>query len=166
VYQLDSRPAGNVRPAPETFACGLEKPLSAEVLARSLLIAAGNEPLSKGDITGFDVAAVQRAFAELFPEVFPAEPVSSLRQALFLSNNGAIESALASSSTNALSQLATLNDKERVRTLFRRVLGREPDRRELSRTVQYLRERSESPAEAALHMLWALLASAEFRSNH
>ena len=165
-YQLDSRPVGKTRPAADTFACGLDKPLSAEVLARSMLVASGNESGADGRFAGFDLAAVQKSFANAYPDLFPTEHVSSLRQALFLSNNRTVTGLTESTGTNALQRLMTLDDKAKVRALFARAFGREPDRDELQRSLEYLRNRSEKPEAATRQLLWALLTSAEFRINH
>jgi hypothetical protein len=166
VYQLDSRPAGRTRPPADTFACGPDKPLSAEVLARSMLVAAGNEADGNGRFAGFDLAAVQKSFADAYPDLFPTEHVSSLRQALFLSNNRGVAALMESSGTNSLQWLMALDDKAKVRALFARAFGREPDRDELQRSLEYLRHRSEKPESATRQLLWALLTSAEFRLNH
>jgi hypothetical protein len=166
VYQLDSRPAGRTRPPADTFACGPDKPLSAEVLARSMLVAAGNEADGNGRFAGFDLATVQKSFADAYPDLFPTEHVSSLRQALFLSNNRGVAALMESSGTNSLQWLMALDDKAKVRALFARAFGREPDRDELQRSLEYLRHRSEKPESATRQLLWALLTSAEFRLNH
>jgi hypothetical protein len=164
-YQLDSRPAEQARPPAETFACALDKPLTAEVFARSMLIATGNEAGTNG-FTRSDLTQVQKLFAEAFPDVFPTENVSSLRQALFLSNNRTLETLTQSSSTNGLSPLAALDDKAKVKELFVRVLAREPDRAEMERALTHLRAHTEAPEAATRQLLWALLAGAEFRINH
>ena len=164
-YQLDSRPAEKARPPAESFACALDKPLTAEVFARSVLIATGNEAGTNG-FAGFDLAQVQKLFAQAFPDVFPTENVSSSRQALFLSNNRTLETLTQSSSTNRLSRLTSLDDPTKVKELFVRVLAREPDRAEMERSLAHLRARSESPEAATHQLLWALLAGAEFRVNH
>lgn len=166
VYQLDSQPAGKTRPAPDTFACALDKPLTAEVFARSMLIATGNEPKSDGGFSAFDLARVQRVFADVYADVFPTETISTPRQAIFLANNSTVDALVKSSSTNALSRLATLDDRMRVRELFARVLGREPDKDELKHAMDYLRTHSHEPAAATQHLLWALVTGAEFRLNH
>lgn len=166
VYQLDSRPAGKTRPPDDSFACALDKPLTAEVFARSALIATGNEPGQDGEFTSFELAQVQKLFADVFPDVFATENVSSLRQALFLSNNRTLDHLSQSSGTNALAAIAALEDEAKVKQLFLRAFGREPERDELRRSLAYLRERSHEPAAATRQLLWALLASAEFRINH
>ncbi|HWN96643.1 MAG TPA: DUF1553 domain-containing protein, partial [Methylomirabilota bacterium] len=166
VYQLDSRPAGKMRPPPDSFACALDKPLSAEVFARSVLIATGNEPGPGGEFDGFDLPRLQKSFADVYPDVFPIENISSLRQAMFLSNSGAVDALAKSSSTNALARLAALDDVAKVRELFTRVLGREPRRDELARALDHLRARSHEPTTATQQLLWALVSNAEFRINH
>ena len=130
-----------------------------------MLIATGNESGTNG-FAGFELAQVQKLFAGAFPDVFPTENVSSLRQALFLSNNRTLETLAQSSSTNSLSRLAALDDKAKVKELFVRVLAREPDRAEMERALAHLHAHSEAPAAAMHQLLWALLAGAEFRINH
>jgi hypothetical protein len=166
VYQLDSKPAGKTRPPADSYACAMEKPLSAEVFARSMLIATGNEPNTEREFSAFEIDRVQRVFADVYADVFPIESVSSPRQAIFLANNTTVDALVKSSSTNALSRLATLDDKTRARELFARVLGREPDKDELKRAVDYLRGHSHEPGAATRQLLWALVAGAEFRFNH
>jgi hypothetical protein len=166
VYQLDSKPEGKTRPPDHSFAGALDKPLAAEVLARSMLIATGHEPGAKGEFTAFDLARVQRTFAEAYPDLFPVENVSSPRQAIFLANNSTVDALLKSARTNALARLAGLDDKARTRELFLRVLAREPEADELKRAVDYLRARSHEPTAATQQLLWALLSGAEFRFNH
>jgi hypothetical protein len=165
VYQLDARPAGKGRPPADSFACGLDKPLSAEVFARSMLIATGNEPNKDGEFSAFDLARVQKTFADTYPDVFPIENVSSPRQAIFLANNSTVDALTKSSRTNTLARLVTLDDKRKARELFVRALGREPDSDELKRALDYLRTRSHEPSMATEHLLWALVSSAEFRFN-
>ena len=163
-YQLDSRPAGPTRPSAESFACALDKPITAEVFARSAIIATGNEAGADGSFAGLAVA--QKAFVAAFPEVFPTENVSSPRQALFLANSPALDTLTQSSGTNSLMSLASLPDEAKVKQIFLRVLGRSPDREEVKRSLEYLRVRSHEPSAATQQLLWALLAGAEFRINH
>ena len=162
VYQLDSRPAGKSRPPADSFACALDKPLTAEVFARSALIATGQD--TEGSLA--NLAPVQKAFTDVFPDVFPTENVSSPRQALFLSNSQMLDGLGKSTSTNALAKIVFLPDEAKVKELFVRVLGRNPDRAEMKRALDYLRERSHEPSAATQQLLWALLAGAEFRINH
>lgn len=158
VYQLDSRPAGKSRPPADSFACALDKPLTGEVFARSVLIATGNDTS--------DSAPVQKAFVAVFPEVFPTENVASPRQALFLSNNRTLDGLVQASSTNALGRLGSLDDRSKVKEMFLRAFSREPDREEMDRSLAFLAARSQEPTGATRQLLWALVSSAEFRFNH
>ena len=98
--------------------------------------------------------------------MFPTENVSSLRQALFLSNNRTVDALVQSSGTNALARLASLDDRAKVREIFLRTLGRAPTRDERKRAIDYLQARSHEPAAATQQLLWALMSGAEFRINH
>lgn len=166
VYQLDSKPAGKSRPAADAFACAGDKPLSAEVFARAALIATGNEPNADGDFSAFELDRVQKTFANVYADVFPIENMSSPRQAIFLANNSTVDALVKSSSTNAFARVAQLEDKAKVRAIFERVLGREPESDELARATDYLRARSHEPSAATQQLLWALVSGAEFRFNH
>src|SRR5207248_1594486 len=98
-YQLDSRvtrvsgtgsqPAAskNKLPSPDSFARALDKPLTAEELFRSLLIATGNQPDSDGKIGGRAEKELRRAFVAQFPDLFAAEYNSTLSQAMFMANS-------------------------------------------------------------------------------
>ena len=77
---------------------------------------------------------------------------------MFLANDNAVDELTKSSGTNSLARLASLDDKTKVRELFLRVLGREPDRDELKRSLDYLHARSEEPSGATRQLHWALLA--------
>jgi hypothetical protein len=162
-YQLDSRPLGKTRPAPESFACALDKPLSAEVLTRSTLVALCG---AGAPGTGIDAAQLRRSFVDAFPDVFATENVSTLKQALFLSNNKNLEALIGTAGAKLLDQLAGSDDTTKVRMLFLRTLGRSPDADELTGAVEYLKAHSTDPAAGARQLLWALLTGAEFRINH
>jgi hypothetical protein len=166
-YQLDSRPASDVPPAPEAFAYGLEKPLSAEALYRSLLIATGNQADADGKVAGRDEKEIRQAFVAKFPDLFAEEYNASLQQALFLSNNPLIEDLLKPRSNNTTARLLTLPDaKKRARQAFATVFGRRPDTDELEQAVKFLAARPSQPEASVRELLWALLSSAEFQMNH
>lgn len=163
-YQLDSRAApsraahASKRPLPDSFADALDKPLTAEVLLRSTLIAAGIEPDAAPDLS-----ALRKDFIAAFPDVFPLENVSTLKQALMLSNNPRIDDLLKSPNAKTITEIAALDDAAKVKALFARALSREPDNDELAHSMSYLKEHT---ADGARQVLWALLTSAEFRINH
>lgn len=167
-YQLDSRPAPGKAPADEAFARAIEKPLSAEQLARSLILAAGpwkadaKLPAAAGFI---DAVTLQRALVRDFPNLFAPEYNATLQQALFLSNSPVLESLLQPRLGNLAERLAGLaDDPTRVKTAFQAVLGRSPDRDELRASVAYLQEHPGQGGRS--QFLWALLSGAEFQVNH
>jgi len=167
-YQLDSRSArrGNAKsPAPETFARALDKPLTAEQLFRTLLVATGNQPDKDGKITGLSERDLRYAFIAQFPDLFPAEYNATLSQAMFLSNSPLFDQLLTARGDNLAARLtAEKNTETRVRRAFDAVFAREPDREELRECVAYLAARS--PETGVKQLLWAMLSSAEFQLNH
>lgn len=165
-YQLDSRMAARGRAAsPDAFARALDKPLTAEQLQRSLLLASGNAPDAAGRVAGFTPKELQRAFVAQFPDLFPAEYNASLQQALFLSNARFLDALVKPAGTNLAARLLAVPEASaRVREAFVAVYGREPDREEARACRAYVAARS--PEQGVRQLLWALLAGAEFQINH
>ncbi len=164
-YQLDSRWESASPPAPELFAKGLEKPLSAEVLFRSLMTATGRN-ISPGNEDG-DTGALRQSLITAFPIVFEVEYNPTLPQTMFLTNNPLFDSLLKPDAENLTARLLKLSsNEERVRTAFIEVLGRTPDDAELKCGVEYLGARKDRTEAAVRQMTWALLTSAEFLLNH
>jgi hypothetical protein len=124
-----------------------------------MLIATG------GDASASELTPLRKGFADAFPDVFATENVSTLKQALFLTNNPAIDALLKSSGNKTLAAIAPLDNTAKVRELFTRAFGREPDSDELAHSVAYLSSHLDLQ-EAARQLFWALLTSAEFRINH
>jgi len=154
------------KPAPvDSFARGLDKPLSAEQLFGSLLVASGNQTDAEGKIAGRSEKELRRAFIAQFPDLFPAEYNATLYQAMFLANSPLFDQLLAPCGDNLAARLVALPDPTgRIHEAFRAVFGREPDRDELRECAGYLGSRS---AEAGVkQLLWAMLSSAEFQLNH
>jgi hypothetical protein len=86
---------------------------------------------------------------------------------LFLSNNEAVQRICELRPRNTLeSMLAADAVPERVRIAYEAALQRPPDAHELAMCAQFLEQRGERPEDAARHLMWALLTSAEFRFNH
>jgi hypothetical protein len=165
-YQLDSRPAPEESPGPEAFARALDKPLSAEQLFRSVLIATGSSADAEGRIAGRAEAEYRRAFVERFPEVFPEEFSASLQQATFMANSPLIDDLLSRAPGNTTDRILNLcgNATVQVSEAFRVALGRSPASDEIE-PARHILERH--PGEGGVkHLLWALLASAEFQLNH
>ena len=153
-YQLA---AGN-SPTPGTFAASAEKPLTAEMIARSARIASGRTP---------DDEALRKAFAETFPDVLPRVPRTTIQQAMLLANSNKFYALYAPESGAAAERLANLpTPEERVRGAFHLALTRDPDAEELAVGVKFLQARADKPAVAAGQLLWALASGPEFLTNH
>ncbi len=166
-YQLEARldTRGSGKPAPaDSFARALDKPLSAEQLFRSLLIAAGPGGTNALPAGGSD-PELRRALVAQFPDLFPAEYNATLQQAMFLSNGRPIDELVKPRAGNLAAKLVALKDpREQVAGAFRAVYGRGPDRDEHSTCVAYLQARA--PEAGVSQLLWALMTSAEFQTNH
>ena len=156
-YQL-AAPASATPPAPEAFAAAAEKPLIAEALARSALIASGRPA---------EESPLRQSFAEAFPDVLPRVQRASIQQAMLLANNERLAGLFKPEPGDAAERLGALPAAEdRVREAFRGALIREPDADELAQGVAYLNARTDQPAEAAGQLLWALITGPEFLTNH
>lgn len=164
-YQLDSRPVGKVAPADEAFARALDKPLTAEQLYRSMLVATGNSVAAGGKVAGLTEEELRKAFVRQFPDLFVPDYNATLQQAMFLANSPLLETLLAPRDGNLSAKLSSLpDDSRRVKAAFRAVFGRDPDREELKMSSAYL---ATHPGERGQQqLLWALLTSTEFQVNH
>lgn len=157
-YQLDSRPTGASQP--EQFAYGLEKPLTGEMLYRSLLVAATGKPDGES-------AGLKEELVDAFPDVFPEESISTLKQTLLLTNNPLVQSLAKPQPGSTVERLLALPDPAaRIREAYRVAYAREPDPEELKASLAYLNARPDRLPQATSQLWWALLASAEFRFNH
>src|SRR5258706_5750203 len=162
-YQLESKWSGNNKPQPDLFACGLEKPLRAEVLLQSILVALGIRPDATGQLAGFDQMA--GVLADRFPDVQAPESMPNLRQGLFLSNNSKFNELLKTRPANReLSKIS--GPRDQVDAAFVPVLGRLPDRAEKQQSLQFVGRRVTDRERALRQLFWALLTSAEFQFNH
>jgi hypothetical protein len=164
-YQLDSEWKGSAPPLPELFAKGLEKPVPAEVLYRSLLVATGDG--SAKLIGSSDTDALRQALIVAFPGMFDVEYNATLQQAMFLTNNSLFNGMLKPKDENLTARLLKLSDSaQRVKTAFAEILGRAPEDGELSAAVTFLDGRKDRPEAGVRQFTWTLLTSAEFLLNH
>jgi mono/diheme cytochrome c family protein len=158
VYQL-AGPAGSTPPPPETFAAGAEKPLTAEAMARSMLIVSGSPST--------DDSALRQRFVEIFPDLLPRVPRATIQQAMLLTNSERLAELFAPAGGNQAARIGAVPAvEERVREAFRVVLARQPDAEELSESVKFLNAHGDAPAVAVGRLLWVLASGAEFLTNH
>jgi Protein of unknown function (DUF1553)/Protein of unknown function (DUF1549) len=156
-YQLAAWNGPNPPPA-DAFATAVEKPLTAEAIARSARIASGRSPEDDG---------LRRALVDRFPDILPRTPRSTIQQAMFLANGDAISALFKPTADTAISRIAALPAlADRVREAFRLALLRDPDAEELAHGVEFLKSHADKPAEMVGQLLWALVAGPEFLTNH
>ncbi len=78
-----------------------------------------------------------------------------------------IERLLEPGGSNLTAKLLAMDrNEERVKEAFIAVLGREPDSSEKEQSVAYLAVRKERLEAGVKQLVWALLAGAEFQTNH
>jgi mono/diheme cytochrome c family protein len=139
---------------PDSFAATPERPLTAEQIARSWLIAAGLPP---------DDDTLRKATVAALPDVLPRDYNATFQQAQFLTNSPALSAILQPAEGNTAARLAALSDAlSRARAAFTATLGREPDAAELQHATVFLNNRPADPAASIRDFLWALLTCAEF----
>jgi mono/diheme cytochrome c family protein len=149
---------GPKAPAPETFAAAIEKPLTAETMARSARIASGRPPEDE---------ALRKAFADAFPEVLPRVTRATIQQSMFLANNEVLAGLFNPDPGTAAERLARVPGVEdRAKDIFRAALIRQPDKNETAEAVKFLESHPDKPDQAAGQLLWALVAGPEFLTNH
>jgi mono/diheme cytochrome c family protein len=149
-YQL-ARWTGIDAPPTDTFAAAIEKPLTAEAIARCAQIASGH----------LADDSLRQALMERFPDP-PTRPArATIQQTMLLANSDQM-AALFAPGGNDTPPLPPPED--RVRTAFRRTLIRDPDAEELVQGVAFLKAHA-SPA-ATGQLLWALVSGPEFLTNH
>jgi hypothetical protein len=158
-YQLSAWTDSKVKaPAPETFAAALEKPLTAETMARSARIASGRSA---------DDASLRQAFVEAFPDILPRSPRATIQQSLLLANNESLAGLFVAEAGTAAERLAKMpKAPDRVREAFSLALGRLPDKSELAEGTKFLEAKPKDSGAAVGELLWALVTGPEFLTNH
>jgi hypothetical protein len=172
LYQLNSSQESFADP--QWFSTALCKPLTAEMLHRSLLVVLDPEKPDQWN------APQQRlAFAKLFPDVQVEESLSNVAQGLLLTNGQAINELCSIKQSRLLQSLNQVSDNGAlIQQLFMSILGREADETERQRCQTFLSPRIEALSQDASSsaceqrgraiegLAWALVTSSEFRFNH
>ena len=149
---------GPSAPGPDAFAAALEKPLTAETMARSARIASGRAA---------EDAPLRQKFVEAFPDVLPRVPRATIQQSMLLANNELLAGLFKPEPGTTVEQLGkVLPLEDRARDIFRLALIRQPDPAEIAEAVRFLKSRAGQPEEAAGQLMWALVAGPEFLTNH
>ncbi len=125
-YQLESTPPTGVDD-PATFAWYLERPLTAEQMARSIQLVVRGTPDSNDGLTGL--------LRQQFKDVLPDENIVTISDTLFMSNNAAFDAFLVQSnqSEHLVPRLLEMRDtKTRVQCLVPNRVWPPSDRRRAS----------------------------------
>jgi hypothetical protein len=168
-YQRESTVGEPGQANPRLFARFPIQALSPEQLYDSLSVvaSAGQEP---GNMFLLNPGSPKRQFFDKFAIVGgkPEAPTSIL-QALTLMNGDLVAQATdpqRSKPVAVVVGLPDLTDEERVEVLYVMALGRQPKPAELDRALKHVRAEPTNPKKRYADLLWALLNSAEFRTNH
>lgn len=168
-------------PPPQTFAVALLKPLSPAQFAWSVLQATGEADVQRktlGDklteaALHQKLAGVENQFVSLFgglPGQPPENFESTVDQVLFLSNDATILNLIHRKNGNLADRLLTLpaDDPRAVADeLFLSVLIRPPTEQDVQDVQEFLADKTGEARSAAVEeLIWALIASSEFRFNH
>ena len=174
VYARDSRWTDGERPSQELFAVANVRPLTPRQIALSLDVAtlAPSSISTAPDAEGWPAQREQlesRSAGIAGRLELPGEGFQvSVDEALLFSNGNSIADQYLKNAEDrlvgALSQIA--DPAEAATAAFNSVLSRAPDDDERAAVAQYLEQRRDRPADGIQQVIWALLASPEFRFNH
>ncbi len=133
----------------------------AQLAARELAIERGAYTKLKSAVGGF-VAYFAAAGGQPQSDFF-----ATADQALFVSNDGTVNSWIAPAAGNITERIIQQVDpRTAAEDLYLTVLSRRPTEQEISDVAQHLGKRASDKAAAAQELVWALVTSAEFRFNH
>jgi mono/diheme cytochrome c family protein len=136
------------------FASAMERPLTAEQLARSWRVAAGVAP---------DDDALRRAATAALPDVLPREYNATFQQAQFLAHAPGLAELLKPEGSGTVPRLAAMKEPTaRVHEAFRRTYGRQADADELAAALALAEGVDAAAGSSSRDLLWALMTSAEF----
>lgn len=174
VYARTAQDSEEQPSSPDLFAVSVPRPLTPRQLSLSLRIA-GQSPEKMQGMEDQDSWSVEREKLEKASEgiarklLIPNEGFQvPVTEALWFSNNLSLQKDLLSTSKDRLvGYLQTLEtDDEVVSSAFASILNRTADAAEKSAIENYLAEREDRRDDALKQVVWALLATPEFRFNH
>ena len=164
-------------PVPEALPMWYERaryrPLSAEELLESWLVASGYDAVQKADkkkpverlsVRGITWEYLRRSFGE--PNDGMGDFQGGLHEHLYL-NNGQVRQLISDRPGSLRDDLAKSKEpwEQRVRRLFLQVLSRHPTEAETKKLVAFLS--AEDDPKGRMHdAIWTLMTCTEFRFNH
>jgi hypothetical protein len=174
-YARDSRwDGGGEPPRPSLFAVAAVRPLTPTQLACSLRMATADPASLPADLKPAEldrrIEALTVASQTLASSLGSSggDGQIGVAEALLFSNGKQVDQELLADRDGRLvarlMKLAAPADQ--VDLAVRNILSRDPDEEEERLLHAYLERRTDRPEEACRQLVWALLASPEFRFNH
>jgi hypothetical protein len=159
-------------PADALFLTALEKPLTAEQLFASALQATGPAEGASASPAGAtkELQELKTRFLQAFaaePREVDGEGRATVKGALFLLNDAQFLKLLEPQPGNLTQRLVEQIDSATFADeLFQSVLSRPADEDERREVTEHLMANHGPREDAVKQLIWALLASAEFTTNH
>lgn len=161
-------------PSADTFARSLPRPLTPRQLAASLIVATANPDNMPGlsDAENWeqrrtDIENRANGWASQFHIPEPGFQVAVEEALLFSNNDRLANDFLRNASSHLVGKLMTVEDPaERLQLAFESVLTRSPFPDEQARIEAFVADRTDREESAWQQVVWALVASPEFRFNH
>ncbi|HEV8062500.1 MAG TPA: DUF1553 domain-containing protein, partial [Gemmataceae bacterium] len=169
-YGRTSRWEGDHVPEAKSFAVAQVRPLSPMQMAVSLKLATMNQQLpletQPREKRLEELAKGSERLALSFPQPGVNFQVG-VGEALLFANNEALFRELLSGPDNLVARLETEPDPAKQAVIaIQTVLSRQAKPEEIQAAVEYLKQRVTRPEQGCQQLVWALLASPEFRFNH
>ena len=164
-YESESQPAAS------TFAVARLKPLTPQQLATSLKIASSDPKVfenMKADEFEKKIEQIEqsaRGFASLIAQPGVDTFQIGVSEALLFSNSDRTQKEFLTDGAGTLLARAK-TEADPAKMMVRTVFGRAITETEIKAFTAFLSARADRPAEGHRQLLWALLASPEFRFNH
>jgi hypothetical protein len=173
VYQLAST-AVDEDAKDKDFTHALLRPLTPQQYALSILLAVGDEEFdltTAADVRARRYRALEGESGRLTRFDLLDQRTdrfqSSAGEALFMSNHPEVQRLLAPSGKNLAARLTGMTDtRQLVEQAVWTILSRPPESDELAHLARWFDSQTQDRGRRASELIWALLASAEFRFNH
>lgn len=162
-----TKPAGGA-PRDKSYRVFNERPLSAEQILRSMLIATEAQP-AKTQALQARYDKLESDFVTAFGNTAREPEVDfnpSVKSALFVRNSRQVLDLVQPKAGNLSERLSKKESAKKVaEELYLAVLSRQPTSEEETTVAAFWKSQTDKP-KAASHLVWALLASTEFCVNH
>jgi Protein of unknown function (DUF1549)/Protein of unknown function (DUF1553) len=163
-YARSSRQPEKDAPDEKLFAVARVRPLTPAQMSASLKVASTDPQALKGD--RIDAVAKSGGLEGFFPALTDNFQVG-VAEAMLFANNDKLENALFAGSDSLAERLAKESTStKRAELAVRSVLARPATADEIEAIGSYLDRRADRSAAAYRQVVWALLATSEFRFNH